>query len=108
MDDLDDYLDEGGEPSIDLDTLDRLTAMEFDKGMEAFMREQGFGDNELVYEEIDGERQLMFRGKRIMDFIKSHKRLMRKKFDELELASMRRALKLGEEIIELQKLGGKQ
>jgi hypothetical protein len=92
-------------PAISLEALDRLAAMEFNRGMEKFMRGLGFGDNDLIYREIDGERQLMFCGKAI-DFVKSHKKLMRRKFSELDKASMLKALEIGEQIIEFQKTGG--
>jgi hypothetical protein len=94
------------EPGISLEALNRLAAMEFDRGMEKVMRDFGFGDDDLAYKEIDGERQLVFCGKAV-DFVKSHKKLMRRKFRETENAAMLKALEIGEQISELQKTGGR-
>jgi hypothetical protein len=94
------------EPSVSLETIARLADMETDKAMEKVFRKLGFGDDDLAYEERDGERQLLISGK-VLDYIKSNKESMRRKLEKASKAAAIKALRTAGEIMELQKTGRK-
>jgi hypothetical protein len=94
------------EPAVSLEAIVRLTDMEADKAMEKVFRSLGFGDSDLKYEEIDGERRLLISGK-VLDYVKSHKKSMRREFERASKAATIKALETGLTIIDLQKTGRK-
>jgi hypothetical protein len=94
------------EPSVSLETITRLEEMEMDKAMEKVFRRLGFGDDDLTYEERDGERRLLMSGK-VLDYVKSHKESMRREFEKASKAAAIKALETGSAVFELQKTGRK-
>jgi hypothetical protein len=94
------------EPSVSLETIARLEGMEADKAMEKVFRKLGFGDDDLTYQEIDGERRLLI-SRKALDYIKSHKKSMKRELEKALNAAAIKALDTGLTIIEVQKIGKK-
>jgi hypothetical protein len=94
------------EPSVSMDALIRLEAMEQDRALEKVLRGHGFGGSDLIYEEIDGEWRLLI-GKNVLGYMVAHKGSIKREIEEAFKAATLKALETGLKIIELQKLGGK-
>jgi hypothetical protein len=92
-------------PTVSLDTLTRLEAMERDRALEKVLRGRGFGGSDLIYEEIDGEARLLI-SKDILCYMAAHKGSIKQEIEEAFKAASIKALEAGMAIIELQKIGG--
>jgi hypothetical protein len=93
------------EPAVSLKTITQLEEIEADKAMEKVFRRLGFGDADLTYEERDGERRLLI-SRKVLDYVKSHKKSMRREIKKASDAAAIKALDTALAIIEMQKIGG--
>jgi hypothetical protein len=90
----------------DMEAVLEEVDMEADKAMEKVFRSLGFGDSDLKYEEIDGEQRLFISGK-VLDYVTSHKKSMRREFERASKAAAIKAVDTAGAIIEMQKTGRK-
>jgi hypothetical protein len=68
-------------PSVSLDTLMRLEAIEQDKATERALRVRGFTNADLSYRDVDGQRKLYI-SRVALNYIMANKEAMKKEIEK--------------------------